>query len=454
MRPGHWILAIVSCLMIITLGGHFYLVRLAEGSLEAVASRLAPTGRLTWERIRIHPSGQLRVSTLRFEPREFRDFLRAEEISFQDRNLVALIQSLQRLDNGLVPGGMLIRVRGVRLPVGAPFANWLEGYANPGLPFAGAGCEYNEQRLTDLNRLDYWELALEGQLDYQFVAQGQELELRARLAGSQLSDWSARARLSVQEPVQRFNEVIPALAASSLLMGEIQFIDLGFHGRLMDHCSAEHRLTPRRWQEQHLDAWRQAWHAVGLAPDDIAESAYRSFLSQPGSVSLEARLDPPLALTELAGLRLRQTLPTMDILYRVNESALVPLGLAQITPPPAVSPAPAPEEREPDSAAPSTIRRQVQEIIDPATQALPPRPPPPGWRSVALDTAPGFLGQSVRLVLADETRASGRLIDADDRALHLEIRSRFGLLARPFSRDRIVDFQVPEHAVSADSLNE
>lgn len=442
MRLLRGIAVIVGCLLILALAGHFYLVRQVETQLERIASRLSLTGRLTWNRILVHPSGKLIISDLRFEPREARDLLLIDVITFRSSDLAQLVLALQSLERHQLPRGMNVSMRNARLPVGPPFSDWLNGRFLPILPHAGAGCDFDQQRLTDLNRLDYWELGIDAQLRYQIVVEGEQLDLEVRLAVRQLADWRARMRLALEEPLSSIHALAPTLAASNLLTAEMELNDLGFHERLHGYCAQSLELSRERWLQQHIDAWRRSWAAQGLAPDDIAESAYRTFLDQPGTLSLDKRGDPPLALASLDELSIMAALPAMEIFLRVNESAPVPLRLSRIVP---TMPAAPTEPALPATAQGPAVQesRIPTHLIDPTTQALPPVVPP-GWRSVPLDSAELLINQSVRLLLDNETRASGRLIAVDEQSLYLEIRSRHGLLTRPFARARIAELYVPD----------
>ncbi|TVQ40197.1 MAG: hypothetical protein EA370_03995 [Wenzhouxiangella sp.] len=440
MRVGRWIIAIICLLLLAALAGHFYLARQVESQLEKLASQLVLAGRLSWERILIHPRGEIHISAVRFEPRDARDLLRIDAVTFRSQNLAQLVRALQDFERNEVPRGILVSLRGGRLPVGPPFNDWMDGRVSPILPHAGAGCDFDARRLTDLNRLDYWELAIDGQFHYQIVVEGEQLDMGMRLAVGQLADWRARARLELDEPLSSIHEVASALAASRLLMAELDLHDLGFYERLHSHCAQALELSRERWLEQHLNAWRRAWAEQGLAPDDIAESAYRTFLNQPGSISLATRTAPPQAPARLDDFSKAAALPGLDIFLRIDESTPVALRFAAITP---ARPARLTEPEPPAPAQAPVVRESpiAPELIDPTTQALP-VVAPSGWRGVSPASANQYINQSVRLLLHDETWASGRLIAVDEQALYLEIRSRHGLLTRPFSHARIDRFYV------------
>ncbi len=444
MRLLRGIAVILAGLLIIALAGHFYLVREVETQLERIATRLALVGRLTWNRILIHPQGKVIITDLRFEPRDHRDLLRIDEITFRSENLAMLVAAILEVQRGRLPEALGMRLRGGQLPVGRPFTDWLDNYPGPGLPMSSAGCDIQERRFIDLNRLDYWDLALEAQLDYQLVVAGEELDLRARIAAGRLTDWRVRMRLRLEDPFQSIRTVPSTLAAAELKLVEIELNDLGYHAKLHDYCMRQADLDFNGWWRVHRPAWHRAWTEIGLVPDEIVEAAYRSFLRQPGSITLEARPEQPLAVARFEDHSLVNVLSTLPFQFRVDDSADVPLRFARTAPvlPPTL---PAPEAPTAESE-PTIVSPEAPIVIDPTTQALPPPPVPPGWKIAELERAEEFIGSRVRLLLNDESLVGGRLIEADEQALYLEIRSRAGLIARPYSLHRIMELRVPEQA--------
>lgn len=424
-----------------SIAGYFHLVGKAERQLERVASRLVQTGRLSWDTVIAHPRGEIRVSRLRFQPHDSRDPFDIDELTLQADNLLALLATLTDLDRSQLPHATRLRWRGARIPVNRHLDAWLGANMELALPHATAACPgHDSRRILDLNLLDYWELEVSGHAAAQRVVQGEELDLNLNLALRGLGDWVARIRLKLDQPSGTLAGLTGDLAAAHWIRLELSFAELGYYTRLLRWCSEQAGLEPGAWIDLHLGQWRLAWGEDGLLPSQITESAYRAFLEQPGIVQLEAWPEPPLPVQPLQRQRLAELLERGNGTIRINDSVAVPLRFdlapqrTRPTPPPA--PAAAPEQAPP-------MRTPAPLMPEPDDDG--PRIPR-GWTAVSLSEAEAHIGQSVRLLMLDDSVVRGQLVDVDEEQLHLSIRSRFGLLVRPYPRDRIGQLVVPESA--------
>ncbi|MCH8478663.1 MAG: hypothetical protein LAT56_12060, partial [Wenzhouxiangella sp.] len=316
--------------LVLVVGGsvasYFHLVGKAEQQLERIASRLVQTGRLSWDTVIAHPRGEIRVSRLRFQPRDSRDPFDIDELTLQADNLFALLATLNALDQGQLPLATRLSWQGVRIPVNRHLDTWLGSNMELALPHAGAACPgLDSRRILDLNLLDYWELEASGHAAAQRVVQGEQLDLNLSLVLRGLGDWGARIRFELNQPSGTLAGLTTDLAAANWIRLELSFAELGYYTRLLRWCSEQVGLDSDAWIDLHLGQWRLAWNEDGLLPSQIAESAYRAFLEQPGLVQIEAWPEPPLAVQPLERQRLAELLERGNGTIRINDSGAVPL---------------------------------------------------------------------------------------------------------------------------------
>jgi urease accessory protein UreF len=426
------LLATVGLLLAGLFLAHWHTARQVENRLERVAAQLAPIGRLTWENVRLSPSGAVQVNQLRFNPHESRDALSIEQVAFNSGSLLSLLSINRELEANRLPPALGLNLRGLKLPINRELSAMLTG-VSPGLPFASAGCRgFETFTLEDLTHLDYWELVIDLDLDYRLVNQGEHLELNYRMRTRQLSEMVARIRLDLGSDTRELEAIFAALRSSRLLMASQDYTDLGFYPRMLAFCAERNGMEPADYIPVHVGAWTAQWQEIGLKPGPLVQAGYQHFLANPQSITVSAKPEHGITLRSLEQTPGLELLARLDAEFSINDG--VPVNLAFST-----------VERSVSATTPASNAQTEAEAATSTEQAAPDGIVLgliPNWQDIDLNAATRHIGDRAIVHTRSGDRFSGRIVAVVDGELHLSMQTRQGQFVRPVAIDRIERLQV------------
>lgn len=414
------ILAIPVVVLLVAVGLYFHYTRQVERHLQVVAGQLAIVGQLDWDRVWIHPSGEVRADRLTFMPHAVNEEIRIERLVIRAPGLMALIQSATDLNQGRLPETLSMSIQGLQAPLEGSRFDRLQTDFSSGFPFEAIGCDdRNRFTVSDLARMDYFDLAFDLDVGYELTDSERNLELRLNSVARNISGLDFRIRFRLDSLSREIDLLMRAWGVASIEEIEWRYHNLGFRERATRFCSEQLQISPEHFIDHHLNHWMAAWSQIGIAPGTAVRSAYRQFLDQPREFSIEARPKDRLAVSALARLEPRELLDRLELLVGVNRGTP---GVVSVTA--ADSPV----------SAPQLSSRRSEE----AGEDVPASP----WIDISAGSAAQHIGARVVMQTIDGTRVQGQLVDVDENLLHVRIRSAGGFYVRPFERDRITELRV------------
>ncbi len=403
---------------------YFHITRQVERELISLASQVSPVGSLEWGSIQLHPSGQLRIRDIGFQPHMVAGNVRIGQLAFTAPNLIDLMQATREFGDGRLPASLGLSIRSLQIPIEGSGMDRLDSPFSSGLPFEAAGCAGREMlRITDLPNMDIWNLTSDITLDYRLLNNGERMKLRIGSHTQYLAGMTLDTRLHLGSASRDLDLLGRAWAMARLENAELTYLDLGLRNRLDRFCAGELDISVERFHDRHIEAWSAAWGHHGLAPSGEVVNAYRQFVSDPQVIEL--KLDPRqrLPLTAFTRLQRAELLEQLGLSLRINQGNETDAMFE-------VVPVRAPAIEEPDSA-------QAQDEGQPETPAR-----QVGWVEIPMAQVPGHEGERLRVTTTAGDRISGELVETDAEHIYLRIRGVGGFHVRPFSRAQVATVEV------------
>ena len=403
---------------------HFHITRQVENELVALASQVAPVGSLEWGSIQLHPSGQLRVRDIGFQPHMVAGEVRIGQLAFTAPNLIELLQATREFDNGRLPEALGLSIRSLQIPIRDSGMERLDVPFSTGLPFEAAGCAGREAlRITDLPHMEVWNLMSDITVDYRLLNNGERMTLRVGSHTQYLAGLTLDARLHLGSASRDLDLLARAWAMARLESVEATYVNLGLRNRLDRFCAGELGVSVDQFHDRHIEAWNASWGQYGLAPSEEIVNAYRQFVSDPQDIELELTPQQRLPLTAFTRLERGELLEQLDLSLRVNQGTqtaatfdVVPVRARMMTDETA-------EETEEESEQEESVRR-IQ------------------WVEIPMAEVSRHQGQRIRITTSAGNRVSGELTEVDAEHLHVRIRGVGGFYVRPFSRAQVTTVEI------------
>ncbi len=417
--------AVIAVGVIAAAALHVYITRQVERELVSLASQVSPVGGLEWGSIQLHPSGQLRIRDIAFQPHMVAGQVRIGQFAFTAPNLIELLLATREFDDGRLPASLGLSIRSLQIPIADSGMDRLDLPASTGLPFEAAGCDGRESlRISDLPHMDIWNLVSDITLDYRLVNDGERMTLRMSSHTQYVAGLTLDARLHLGSASRDLDLLARAWAMARLEALELTYIDLGFRNRLDRFCAGELGLSVEQFHERHIEAWRVAWGYYGLAPSPAVVNAYKQFVSDPQAIEATLRPKQRLPLTAFTRLERAELLEHLDLSLRVNEGAAARASFETVPVRARVPNEVAGEQPEEEDDQEAATTRRI------------------GWIEIPMAQVARHTGQRVRITTRAGDRVSGELVEVDAEYLHVRIRGVGGFHVRPFSRARLAAVEI------------
>lgn len=403
---------------------HFHITRQVENELVALASQVAPVGSLEWGSIQLHPSGQLRIRDIGFQPHMVAGEVRIGQLAFTAPNLIELLQATREFDNGRLPEALGLSIRSLQIPIRDSGMERLDVPFSTGLPFEAAGCAGRETlRITDLPHMEVWSLMSDITVDYRLLNNGERMILRVGSHTQYLAGLTLDARLHLGSASRDLDLLGRAWAMARLESMELRYVNLGLRERLDRFCAGELDMLVDQFHDRHVEAWNAAWGLYGLAPSAEVVDAYRQFVSNPQAIELELNPQQRLPLTAFTRLERSDLLEQLDLSLRINQGTQTPARFEVV---------PVRARAVIDETAEEAEEADEQE--DAVRQIR--------WVEIPMNEVSRHQGQRIRITTSAGNRVSGELAEADAEHLHVRIRGVGGFHVRPFSRAQVETVEI------------
>ncbi len=419
-----FVFAIVVLAVAATATLYFHITRQVDRELVSLASLVSPVGSLEWGSIQLHPSGQLRIRDIGFQPHMVAGEARIGQLAFTAPNLIELLQATREFESGRLPKSLGLSIRALQIPIEDSGIDRLGALFSSGLPFEAAGCDGRESlKFSDLPDLDIWNLVSDITLDYRLLNDGERMSLRVSNHTQYLAGMTLDARLHLGSASRDLDLLGRAWAMARLEHIDLSYVDLGLRDRLDRFCAGELDLSVEAYRDRHIGAWSTAWTYHGLAPSREVVNAYRRFASDPQTIEAELTPKQRLPLTAFTRLERAELLEQLDLSLSVNQGSPEPASF---------------------QAVPARARKIVDESADETVDEDGPQAAPrqTRWTEIPMGRVSEHTGDRVRITTTAGERISGELVEVDADYLHVSIRGVGGFYVRPFSRARVSAVEV------------
>ncbi|MEA5446798.1 hypothetical protein VCB98_13305 [Gammaproteobacteria bacterium AB-CW1] len=298
------------------------------------------------------------------------------------------------------------------------------------MPFEAAGCG---DRLTfssgDLIRMGFFTLT--GSIDTGYETSGQvdriDWSLDSVVDGVNRTHF--RASMDIDARSYEFQDLY--MAASSMRFGSftLEHEDLGYYDRVMAFCAEEMELPMDEYIDHHVDQWQLRWLEEGLVAGPEMVASYRSFLNEPGRLSIQIFPTGDLFSLFAQSASPARLLRNLDI--RVSRDGQEPqrLDLRRASR----------EDQEAVAGSRRSWSRPSGDDSSSVDENDAPEWAEPGWTTVAVDNVAQHQGAQVSITLKSGRERAGRLNTIGERRLIIEQRMRGPVCQHP-SQQHLIGF--------------
>jgi hypothetical protein len=354
-------------------------------------------------------AGHLVLDNARYQDFRLTQPLQIGQLRFVAGSPVQLVTSLLNPRN--LPARWTLEAEPVTMALDAAmFSNWVteSPEARPSSVLAPVCGPDHRQQLGTGGLVRMGINRLEGDLLVQQSPDALRVELNTEQTGSLEIHWPG-ARLDITDPGQ-----LPSTSAQPM---DLTLRDAGMMRRISAFCARESGVSPDEWTGIVMDSFRDGLEARGYRASDQLLALYRQWLREGGELTLA--LDPARPVWGIPVYEPQSASAGDSVAITYNGSRVPDVYLERI--PPQIPETPA-------------------EAVEPVTA---PEPTEPGWRSVPLEDAGRWIGQTVRVTLSTGRVVEGRLERVEDgEELEVTRMVNGGEVAYPMAQRAVTGFEI------------
>lgn len=417
------IIGLILLAAVVLLGGHYYYAQQIGKRLDNAAMVVSGMGgELEYRDIKITLDGEVRIEGLFFQMPGMGGALNVDRVALHTAGPLGVHALAMDIRDQQVPKTLGVSFEGVRFPLSSGAAMSPVGFG----AFTAAGCgDRTGFGTSELVRMGYSGLVMDGRVDYRFIGGGQLLNITV---DSQFRDMH-RTEVSMELSLgaSSLNAMAVGVAASNaeLLGLNIDYQDMGYAKRVIEFCQNETDLDRQAFIAQHLEAWQQMWQRLGFVAGPTMTEAYRNFLAEPDQLSLSIEPSGELSMDELSRSSPEMMLYQLRTTLSVNHEEVGRLDLAVREGGPLV----VETETETTAGGSSATAGTNPETSSADTTA--------GGQRVALDNLGQHLNRDVELHLQDGRTLKGRVEEVRETSLQFKRFHGGGYVIQPIPYDDI-----------------
>ena len=462
-----FLLIAIAVVIVAALGLNWYFTREIRQQLDRAASAISLFGSLTYDSVRLSPSGAIHINNLAFFPRGNRgQGIEVRRIAFQTGSLGALLSFERNLEAGRLPEQLGVAIQGMQFSLGmlppgsgsGPRSSSGVQPASAGLGFAAAGCEQRRSfSVDDFVDMDYFVIEADVEASYRFMEQGLQLRQIVQTRSAEIGAVDFELVFDLNASSLSIMEVMGAVQRADLNSFTFGYEDLGFYPRMLQFCARRMDMDRDTYIDHHVDAWAAQWTELGSRPSPALIEAYRRFVRSPDRLSATSRAVFNVDLEMLGEYSLAQFFERMETQISFGNRVPIPVEVET------VASSVAQREAEPEASAPTDGAQPIAEgaLEDPlamtaedrramlergraAAEAAAAERVQARWLDAETTDAAlaELVDRSVRVELDSGRRFIGRLERVDAQQLHIRFISDSGFYVRPVARNRVRNIAV------------
>lgn len=416
-------------------GGKGYLHYKAQTLFDQVKAELSPFGELKHGGIISTVTGELGYNNIRFIARDGKDTLTIKSITLKAPNIGYLLFALSGNNDGnRLPEQLQFDVRGAGVDLDGPLMAQLDqniAKAEPALATDAALCDESATTPAHYRALGYKRLTFDLHLDYRYYDSDASLILTLRAASHDVG--SGDIALHLQDiPKLEARRLIGTMPSISKI--ELNYRDDGYSRRASDYCAKLKGMSVANYisavSNESNAYYLKHW---GFAPGPGLRRAYRTFLTDPGTLHIVARPPESLELQQLVRYSPATIPALLDTHMEVNGQNVEDLTITAIA-----LQNQTPEHTPSSSQNDNGWRAAAKQAQKNEAHA----PPAMHYRQVPLADLGHHIGQKVRITLRHNGIREGWLSQLSDHSLEIEQRPYRGNVTMVVERDTIDHVEV------------
>lgn len=409
------------------IGGFVVTHQLVAGKIgdqiDRMSDTMAAAGSISHGNIFVTPTGTALINDFVIYPNGSAGEMRIDQVAIRTGSLKALYDLGQTGQSGELPESLTVEFNGIQADLGEVFSPSGTGSNQP-VDFFAAGCgDRTAFSFADRDNMGYSDLRSDMTLDYQFQQGPNRLTLRGEWVTPEMV--GVDYLLDMQMPAGQ--------NPMGMTINHIRFRvdDLGYVNAVMNYCARETGLDLPSYRQQHLAAWEAAWATEGIDPGEGFKTAYRDFIEQPDTLTLETYPDMNL-MQAMMNPNPDALFQLLDPRIRANDGDPLPFRVS-------MAPNSRPEPDDEESSSEDTAEPTESEETATAEEAQNESEDDDRIQRLSRSEWAGHLNRPVWVTLNDGRQLEGVMLSLDGNRMEFQQHIFDGQMVMPLRLEQISD---------------
>ncbi len=305
------------------LGFKLYVDYQIKKKVDVVVQSLWSVAKVEYERVHIELDGRVTLTDVRVRPFEIDDEIIIQSVAFFVPDLEYLLNADSALASGLLPEEATMYISGMEIDV----AGALLGRSKRDVlatESVESLCLGDDTKYSMLSELGYDRLRMDMVLGFTFDKMKSLMNIVLKGQDKNIAEYDIE--LALQLPAAR-DLAAGRLAALRLVKARLNYVDEGYHQRMLSYCPAKLGLTKAQFLDKKV---RQ--HSVagipGLVLGPGLREGYRKFLEPEGRINIAINPALPLNPAEMIVYTPAEIIDSLSLAVVVNDEVVRDLSVS------------------------------------------------------------------------------------------------------------------------------
>ncbi len=305
------------------LGFKLYVDYQIKKKVDVVVQALWSVAKIEYEHVNVELDGRVTLTGVRVRPFEIDDEIMIQSVAFFVPDLEYLLNSESALASGLLPEEATMFISGMEIDV----AGALLGRSKRDVlatESAESLCLGDDTKYSMLSELGYDRLRMDMVLGFTFDKMKSVMNIVLKGQDKNIAKYDIE--LALQLPTAR-DLAAGRLAALRLVKARLNYVDEGYHQRMLSYCPAKLGLTRAQFLDKKVHQ-----HGVvgipGLVLGKGLREGYRKFLEPEGRINIAVNPAIPLNPAEMIVYTPAEIIDSLSLAVVVNDEVIRDLSVS------------------------------------------------------------------------------------------------------------------------------